>query len=419
MADPRTVFDYFQVPDFKSLIPENKLIKLSEDIVSEYKDSLFDINVEDSMTIIDSIYCSDCKKLLSVISKIDLGTIKKYTIGNYENINNISYLKYKKYRHNHSKNFISAFIKFGDFKLFKCLIDYILENYSLHIVILMLDYEFLDELRMRFIESSTSYYMLHYHVHTNGFENAKEYFDYLESIGLNHSIDYINNLYKLLSNRHLMFSQDTETRKTFWYLLKNIHPFKLFFSEIPLYELPNDIEYVKNAYSHGLNVHSEYLDTSNPNASWNTYYHYGIPNASIMQFLYLAGRDAMKDLLTLGLDSGVLLSSLKPEEPSNFNEFLNFIKLEKLSNESKRIPYMDSYQGIKFVLNYTDTKIIESINVITDFARMNSNFPTELQLTQHYLFKKYNLHSTSIKTEIQKVLKEKLNDSIIDIILSY
>jgi hypothetical protein len=417
MTDPRTTFDFFQVPDFESLIPENKLIKLSEDSVSEYNDPIFDINVEDSMTIIDSIYESDCKKLLSVISKINFSCIKRYTISNFDN--SISYLKYKKYRYNHEKKFISAFIKFGNFEIFKCLIDHILTNYSLELVILILDYEFLDELRVRFIESSTSYYMFSdYDYDTKRSQKSKIYFEYFSSIGLNHSIDYINNLYKLLSNRRLMFA-DLETRETFWYMIKQIEPFKLFFSNIPLYELPNDIEYIKKAYSYGLNVHSDYLDTTNPNSSWNTFYHYGIPSANIMQFLYLAGRDAMKDLLTFGLDSGVLLSSLKPEEPSNFNEFLNFIKLKKLSDESKRIPYMDNYQGIKFVLNYSDPNIIESINVVLDFARNNSNFPKELQLTEHYLFKKYNLHSESMKYEIQTALSGKLNDSIIDIIMSY
>lgn len=422
--DYRTTFDFFEIPDFETLIPKDKLVSEDKKELDLYESSSSDINFESSKKIIDIIYDSndyniqlnsnfDFKHLQELLKTIDLTKIQRYAFSMDVFESDI------RYRHTFGNRFIDPFIKFGSFKAFETVINFILENYSINYVVYMLNYGFLLELKQRFIEPKNMFstgkndikdYPL--------FDSFKLYFDYFVSIGLTNSIVFVKDLFIMFSNRYLMFSYDYDCKKIFSYILETVKSFKIFFSTIPLYELPVDIQYFKLAYCYGLNVHSDLIDKIVPSVF---YRRQNILNSDILTFLYLAGRDAMNDLILLGLDSGALLFCLEEDKPSDFIYYLNqenYCKNFILKFE-ERIPLMDDYKGFKLEVNYSNPKAISSINVILDFARLNDKFPKRLRLTDYFLQKKYSNHSKEFISEVKDCLKYSMSDSLINLILSY
>jgi hypothetical protein len=427
MTDYRTQFDFFEVPNFQSLIPSEKLIQENKKTLTEYEIVMEEIDSEDSKTIIDYIFETNDinhqpiklnpQLLTDAMKKIDFNKIQRYAFSMDIFESDI------RYRHTYGNKFIDPFIKLGSFDAFKCAIDFILQNYSIDIVIFMLDYGILLDFKQRFCEPRNMFLEpVNSSLSFPCFEKFKEYFDYFESIGLFHSIVFLRDLFTLFSNRYLMFSNDFDCKKIFRYVLERVKPFKIFFSNIALYELPMDIEYFKLAYSYGLNVNSEILDKMLFNKHKNN-----LLNAHILKFLYSAGRDAMQDLLLLKIDSRVILYSLEENEPSDFICILNNLNIANNNefsnnNESKleRIPYIDNYNCLTIEIKYSMyPKAVTSVNTILDFARLSHHFPERLRLTERFLQKIHSIHSKDFIQTVKKQLSPMLNDSILSIIMSY
>lgn len=419
MSEYRTQFDFFDLPDFESLIPLDKLIPEEKTNLADYESVIEEIDSEESKKIIDYIFETNYVNhnpiklnpqiLIDAMKKIDFNKIQRYAFSMDIFESDI------RYRHTYGNKFIDPFIKLGSFETFKCAIDFILQNYSIEIVIFMLDYGILLDFKQRFCEPRNMFLEpINSSLSFPNFEKFKEYFDYFESIGLFHSTVFLKDLFILFSNSYMMFSNDFDCKKIFRYVLDRVKPFKNFFSNIPLYYLPVDIEYFKFAYSYGLDVNSEILDKM-------VFFRHkqDILNTDILKFLYSAGRDAMKDLLLLNIDSQLILYSLKENEPSDFSHLLN-VKTQPNEFKSERIPYIDNYTGRTIEINYSMyPKAISSINIILDFARLSHHFPERLRLTEHFLQKIHSIHSNDIIQAVKKELSPILNDSILSIILSY
>jgi hypothetical protein len=417
--DYRTQFDFFEIPNFESLIEEDKLIPEDKKKLDEYESFTNEMDSKTSKKIIDIIFDSndynihtefDFSEFLSLLKTIDFTKIQRYKFDSDVFNSDI------RYRCVYGNKFLDSFIKFGNFKSFKVAIDFIRKNYPIEYVIYMLDYGFLMELKQRYVEPHT---MIRKDIKDYPlFDNFKIYFDYFVSIGLMNSIDFLKDLFTLFSTRHLMFSRDYDCKKIFRYVLESVKPFKIFFSNIPIHEIPVYVEYFKLAYSHGLNVHSDLIDKITPSVF---YRRQDILDSSILTFLYSAGRDAMKDLILLGFDSGALLQSMEENKQSDFIYYLSKLKYYKSNSNSKdeKIPIIDDYKGYKLEVNYSNPKAIQSVNVILDFARLSDHFPKRLRLTEQFLQKIRSIHSEEFIQEVKDSLQNNLNNSIIDMILSY
>jgi hypothetical protein len=404
--DHHVQFDYFDYPNFESVIPPEKLILENKTKLTKYENSQEDMNPEDSKIIIDFIFSKheNISDFLNVLKKIDFNKTHRYIFTEEVFQSDI------KYRHTYGNKFISPFIKLSSFKAFKIALDFIFQNYSIDIIIFMLDYGFLVDLKQCYCEPKTSYSTFN----CPNFEKFKEYFDYFESIGLFNSIVFVRDLYILFANRNLMFSNDFE-KKIFQYVLERVESFKIFFSKIPIYEIPKYIDYIKLAYSYGLDINSEIINKS----IYSIYKRNNILNPEILKFLYLAGRNAINDLLLLIYDSGALVYSLEENKPSDFTKLINILKNHK-DEYKERIPYLDNYLGVKIEMDYIINKNkIDSLNIILDFARLSNHFPQRLRLTENFLRKTHSIHSKDFICIVKDRLSPILSDSIIDIILSY
>lgn len=393
-----------KIPDFQSLIP-------SEKVIHEIKESLCktkNIISKQSTEIIDALLSSDCKKLLDVMETLDFKKILKYRFSKKDLDTKVSSKQFL-YSYCHENKFMTPFINNCDFKMFKCASDFILNKYSLKYLLLHLDNTFFEDLNRKCIAPIWK------SKNGNGyFESFKLYFDYFQSIGLFHSVRVLNSFYTFFSDHYSLVSKEPWCRKMFWYVIENIPQFKIFFSEIPLYNLlfSSDVEFVKKAYFYGLNIHSDIVLSD-----WDNW---DIPHWKIFEFLYLAGRDAMKDLSKIRLKSRLLLAILSEDAFSNFKQYfiLNGIKYNYNEIPNERIPYLD--EANHHVYRVRGGYTIDSMSTMIDFARLSDKFPENYRLTMSKLKEKYGLYDKNIKAEVSKVLSEvNCNKNVIDLILSY
>lgn len=398
--------------------------------------------------ILDAIYSNDIPKLLDYISLLDFTKCQFYTFSDDK-----IYPRYRKYI---MRDFMSPIIDLigyeNNFNLFKACVDFILSKVEFPYMEFIFSESNLTDILNKLVP-------FHPELNKSYYTEFETYFGYLSGIGLFHPkngdyyLDLVYCLYNFFSEPQFMFSQNTEYKKIFKYILSIVPAFKLFFSRMPISNLPFDYDYIQMAYCHGLNVHCEYISKSLPLDFWSSYTSDVLPTCDILEFLYLSGRDAMKELLRLGLNAHILLESLKPNEFSNFEEYTKLydsneykVKGETNSNggesnsnggesnsngsnlerrmsvfdsDCKIVELINDYDEFKFRLNTSLSKTIKSINVILDFARLSDKFPVSLRLTKSQLLKKYSVFPKNVADEVRSCLSGMLTENIVGIILSY
>jgi hypothetical protein len=360
-------------------------------------------------SIIDSIYDynpNDSKIIIDLIKDLDFTQRQFFTFSR-----DPCYAKYNKYI---MRDFMSPFIdNITKFQLFKDVIDYILSKIEFKYIELLINDSILNDIIYRLFTHQE-------------YDLFIKYFDYFSDIGLfnpkngDYYLNLVYVLYDHLSEPEVMFSRNINIRKTFIHILSKVPAFKIFFSKVPLSLMPFDHEYIQMAYCYGLNIHCDFISKTIPIDCWGSYNYDILPTEDILQFLYLAGRDARKDLLRIGLNSKVLLNSLVPNEYSNFLKYIELYDSNDYKNLiDSKIEMINEYYEFKYRLNYSQVKTIKSINVILDFARLTDIFPLEIRLTDHQISKKYSVHSKDVVDETNKNLKGILPDHLIGLILSF
>jgi hypothetical protein len=342
-------------------------------------------------------------------------------------------------------NLINSPSNHNNFEVFKTAIDHILSKVEFKYMEYIISESSLTDMLYKLVPLSPYTLPENY----TYYQKFKQYFDYLSNIGLfnpnngDYYLDLVHCLYAFFSEPEMMFSENEEYKKIFEYILSIVPAFKMFFSKTPISFLPFDPGYIKMAYCYGLNIHCDYITKSLPLDFWSSYKSEIFPQAEILEFLYLAGRDAMKDLLHVQLNAGILLSTLKPNEFFEFKDYIelydsnkfnyNMISDELIEDCHKLERLFEDHEEYKFKLNFNNSKTIQSISVIMNFARLrnslnnslnslnslsNSLHPS-LQLTENKLLKKYSTFPKNVAEEVRGILPAFLSEHITGIILSY
>jgi hypothetical protein len=385
--------------------------------------------------IIDAIYDNDSKKLLEYMELLDFTKCQFYTYSNDQK----TPLKYKRYI---MRDFISPFVDMiddfynvdgdKDFELFKVAIDHILSKVEFKYMEFIISESSLTDILYKLVPYCPELKKIY-------FPKFKQYFSYFSKIGLfdykhgDYSLDLTYALYSFFSEPQIMFSKTEDYMNIFKYILEIVPGFKLFFSKTPIPMLPFDPEYIKMAYCYGIDVNCSLITKNLPLDFFNSYNYDFLPQSEILEFLYFAGRDAMSDFFRLNLDAKILLSSLKPNEFTDINDYTkimdNMKNIKNFNNsnnnliEYKETEYLqrciEDYEDFKFNLDLSTKKKMAKLNIIVDFARLDSKFPECLRLTMIQLTKNYSTFDKDVAKEVRDVLPESLPEHIVGIILSY
>ena len=378
--------------------------------------------------IIDSIYSNDCKTLLGCMSLLDFKKCQFYTYSN-------DTASPKKYKHYIMRDFMSPIVDMirdnaeNTFEMFKTTINYILSKVEFKYMEYILSERTLNDILHNLIP------FLSLTNKNSCYDTFQKYFGYLSEIGLfnpnngDYYLDLVYCMYAFFSEPEIMFSNNKKYKNIFRYILSIVPAFKMFFCKMPISTLLFDPEYIKMAYCYGLNIHCVYITKSLALDFWNSYNVDIFPQREILEFLYLSGRDAIKDLFRVELNARILLATLTPNEFSRFEDYIklyesnefkdSLISQELLLDSSVLQRSFEDHEHYKFNLNLTSSKTIQSINVILDFSRLSDKFPKSLRLSKSQLIKKYSTFSKDVADSVREILNPIMTENITGIILSY
>jgi hypothetical protein len=266
--------------------------------------------------------------------------------------------------------------------------------------------------------------------HSDHIENSLKFIDTLIEVGLfkkseNYHLDeVITEICNIIKTSYFQNDLCNQANATVLFKLLDMIPeFKNIYNEITIDRIPFRLEFVKNAYKHGLDINCIYL--TKKIYSYIPYHNEFdvLPPPNILAFLYSKGRNPEIDISRLNVNIENLVQTFKCNTHSDFKSYINEFVNVNINNNNNNYTLNYNNNSNKFNLRYDETTI-PSINTILDFGRMYQIFPNPeiTRLSRGIMKEKYELEYISYTEEESNEVFDSLDDifpkCIIEMILS-
>jgi hypothetical protein len=210
-----------------------------------------------------------------------------------------------------------------------------------------------------------------------------------------------------------------DDKKVFFQILDSVPEFKDFYKNAGLYQIPQDLEFIKTACKYSLNIHTDKIARSRTDLTVRPHKRYDIlPSPDILAFLYSKGRNPGRDVIRLSVDFALLIHSLPFKQFSDFRIYLGMRQ-----QYANRLNIDKTNLDRKFAFR-CDPETIQSINTILDFWRLTHNISIIEQkkyLSREIMSERYDLEYPFFSKEeagiVHSTLHGILPSSIVDMIL--